>query len=165
MRITPLSETDNLTVREWAIDYLTRYLRERSAAYGLEMDDTAIEAHIDAHDLDGALWHDLVHGDYSQGEFVAVARQGNEPMGMVLVKERIDPFLRQPLGVIQWIYVAEKHRKKGIGDALHEAVVEWLTGRGITALETNVPVANAGAAAHYTKLGFAPAEQIFVGKA
>ena len=155
MYISPLREDDVMTVEEWAVDYLSGYVKERSRAYGVKMTDEEILAHIDDNNLDHALWHDLVHADYSEGEFVAVVREGNAPRGMIMARERIDPYLRVSVGQIRWIYVDPKHRRQGLAQGLIAAAEEWMKNRGVRARETTLHAHDDDALAFYRSQGYA----------
>jgi len=165
MHVGPLRQSDEVTVREWAIAYLTDYLRHYAATCGRTLSGDDIAAHIDAHDLDSVLWHDVVHADYADTEYVGTMREGNAPLGMILATTRFDPFLRVPVGVVKWIYVAPRHRKRGISGELVSSARTWMKKQGIDVIETTLAADNEAALALYRKAGLEPLERRLAARA
>jgi GNAT superfamily N-acetyltransferase len=159
MTITPLRQSDEISVREWARDYLRAHLRHHAEHYGPSLTgDAELDAHIDEHDLVSALWHDVLHADYGDSELVAVLREHHLPFGLILAEVRMEPFLRLPVGVVRWIYVAPEQRGKQYARLLLEAAHDWMQKRGVRARETTLAAGNQAAQALYRKLGYAPLE-------
>ena len=55
---------------------------------------------------------------------------------------------------LESVAVAEKSRRKGVGEALCRAVADWCRGTGASELLLEVRLSSIGAIALYTKLGF-----------
>lgn len=151
--ISPLRQSDEVSVREWAREFLRFSLQRRTAAFGQALDEAALDEHIDKNELESALWHDIVHADYAEGEYVGVARRGNQPLGLVLVTCRIEPWLRVTVGMLRWIYVIPQERRKGVARNLVDAATAWMQERGIEVREAAVP-ADSSARALYEAAGF-----------
>ena len=155
--ISPLRQSDEVSVRPWARDYLRDYLRQRADAFGLAIDDETLDAHIDDNELESALWHDVVHADYAETEFVGVARKGQQPLGLILVSEKLEPYLRVPVGFLRWVYVIPEARRQGVAKALLGSADTWMSSRGIKAREAQIPAANS-ARQLYEAAGFTATE-------
>jgi ribosomal protein S18 acetylase RimI-like enzyme len=118
------------------------------------MSDDEVEAHIDEHELESALWHDLLHGDFTDNQFVAAARKGNAPVGFILAEIRMEPFLRLPIGVIKWIYVDPEFRREGVSEQLIGVAGAWMTKQGARGRETSVASNNHAGLALWQTVGF-----------
>lgn len=62
----------------------------------------------------------------------------------------------EALAELESVAVRSDMRRRGVGQALCEAVGEWCRAQGAAALELEVRAANAGAVALYRRLGFEP---------
>lgn len=99
-------------------------------------------------------------------EALLVADRAGEIVGFVTGRVEADPALvrwrwfqieppRRP-GLIGDLYVAEAHRRQGIGEALVQAIRDWLHYAGATRIDLHVLAANTGGLAFWQALGFAP---------
>jgi ribosomal protein S18 acetylase RimI-like enzyme len=67
-------------------------------------------------------------------------------------------------GWVNYLAVAEKHRRRGLGRTLMERVERDLTGMGCPKLNMQIRASNAAVVAFYEKLGYAPEQLISLGK-
>lgn len=85
--------------------------------------------------------------DQPGAEFL-VAWEDGEPVGHACVDSRDDP------PTLQNVFVAEGHRRRGIGSLLSEAAEELVRARGHGRIALDVDVENAAARALYERLGY-----------
>jgi GNAT superfamily N-acetyltransferase len=88
----------------------------------------------------------LLVADAGEGQLVGFAVAG--------VARRPGPFRERARGEIEWLFVREEARRAGVGRALAEAALRFLTEQGVARVEVQVARANAGGAAFWHALGF-----------
>jgi len=122
---------------------------------GLGQSDVDIRRHIDDEGLVGLGWADLREAARSQHQLVRVARgDDGAALGIVQARTSLDGYLRQPVGTLQWIYVEDSARKRGVGRRLMDAALEWMALRQCIGSELYVSSNNQAAVAMYEKLGY-----------
>jgi ribosomal protein S18 acetylase RimI-like enzyme len=94
----------------------------------------------------------------SETSCVLVAEQQCEIVGYCLATlSKFPPvFEYQKYGAIFDLAVTENYRKKGIGQALVEAAVQWLSEQEIHRVEVRVATSNKVSIAFWKKIGFVP---------
>jgi GNAT superfamily N-acetyltransferase len=82
-------------------------------------------------------------GDVAGGEngCVILAEEGDNPVGCILafIPDEAPIYANRPRGRISDIYVYSDYRKKGIGKELLKQAIEFLKGKGVKAIEVNMP--------------------------
>jgi len=81
------------------------------------------------------------------GEWL-VAWEDGRPVGHAHIDWGVDP------AVLQDVYVAESHRRRGVASKLSKAAEQLVRERGFTRIGLDVDVDNAPARALYEKLGY-----------
>lgn len=91
----------------------------------------------------------------SKEKTVFVAEQSNEIVGYIfgLVKKKPPVFEENVVGEIGDTFVREDMRRKGIGEALVETVLEWIKQKGLKSVELNMYPENKVAAVFWDKMG------------
>lgn len=85
--------------------------------------------------------------DQVGGEWL-VAWEDGRPVGHAHIDWRVEP------PVLQDVYVAESHRRRGVASKLSEAAEQLMRDRGFAQIGLDVDVENAPARALYEKLGY-----------
>jgi len=146
---------DAKEIMPWVESYLVEHLRWWSEAVtGSPWSTEHAERHMEEHDLTGAHWRDLLRANESKDCFVKVACDADLPLGVVSVEIREDRYLRAPMGVISWLYVAPAYRRRGLALRLLEAADGWMTWRDVAGRELFVTAANEAAVEAYRKRGY-----------
>lgn len=155
MRLTRLMpEADEDDFRPWIRRFLHEHLRRWSDAYALGWSDSAIDGHILGLDLVERDWRRLVEaGRQFETNFVAVAREGQQPLGAVWAEVAHHPYLLLEIGVISWIYVDPSARGQAVGDALVGAALDWMRARRLPLVELSVIADNERAVRLYERAG------------
>lgn len=100
-------------------------------------------------------FHDTLH---SRDAHLSVADAGGQVIGYVLGEIHA----RKPLypvgryGFVSDISVSEEWRRRGVGRAMVNDLMEWFRRRGVTAVELFVAEANPVSSAFWQEMGFAP---------
>ena len=94
----------------------------------------------------------------SETSCVLVAKQQNEIVGYCLATiSKFPPvYEHQEYGAIFDLAVTENYRKKGIGQALVEAALQWFSEQEIHRVEVRVATSNEISTAFWKKIGFVP---------
>jgi GNAT superfamily N-acetyltransferase len=88
-----------------------------------------------------------------------LALAGDTPAGYAMAFDVPEhPFMPewQRSGYITQFFVASEHRRRGVGQLLFDAVVEWLSSRGITRVLLNVSPDNPLGNRFWRQQGFVP---------
>lgn len=88
---------------------------------------------------------------------VYLTRYGSETVGYAIFAKKEQPptvFQQSTIGSIDSIGVLQGYRKRGIGQKLLTAGIDWFRGQGIEQIELNVYTFNNDAISFYTKNGF-----------
>jgi aminoglycoside 6'-N-acetyltransferase I len=92
------------------------------------------------------------------GALVVVASAGGELVGFAEVSIRVDHVegtANSPIPYLEGWYVAEAHRRRGIGRAILVFVERWAMERGFREIASDAEVANEAAIGLHARLGFA----------
>lgn len=91
-----------------------------------------------------------------RNSLVLVAATASRVVGYCLARVSQHPavFSKQTYGYINDLFVGARHRRKGIGKDLFEAVASRLRERGIQAFEVSLVPTNGMASSFWRKLGF-----------
>lgn len=94
----------------------------------------------------------------SENEGLIVAEDAGRIIGFstIAVAESPPIFESGKYGVISDIAVARTNRRKGVGLALFDASVKWLSDRGIKRIEVHILDANSLAQGFWREMGFKP---------
>jgi ribosomal protein S18 acetylase RimI-like enzyme len=94
------------------------------------------------------------------GTVILVAEQDEKVLGFVMgvIENQSDDLLDAPFITIQYICVAEKYQRSGIGKALIQEVEKLANNKGLTTLESLVWQNNRSSKALFQSLGFLPLE-------
>jgi ribosomal protein S18 acetylase RimI-like enzyme len=92
---------------------------------------------------------------------VAEEADGNL-LGFVLASlvRRAGPFVESERGEIDWLFVREEGRRRGVGRGLAGAAFRWLRERGARRVEVHVERANSAGRAFWDAQGFAAAMDV-----
>ncbi len=87
---------------------------------------------------------------------VFIAEEGGEPVGFaeVSMHDRAPGCTTSPVGYLEGWWVAEDHRRQGIGTGLVEAAEEWARRRGASEMGSDAHADNEGSRAAHRALGF-----------
>ncbi len=154
MRLTRLLPEDEPALRVWMRRFLHEHLRWWSEAYGLGWSEAAIAGHILGHDLVERDWQGLLAAARAYDDhFVAVAREGDRPLGAVWARTDTHAYLRVEIGVISWLYVTPEARGAGAGGVLVDEALGWMRSRGLRRAELFVVAGNGAAVRTYERAG------------
>jgi hypothetical protein len=100
MRLTRLLPEDEPILRTLMRRFLHEHLRWWVDTYGLGWSDAAIDGHILGHDMVERDWRRMVEAArHYETNFVAVARDGDDPVGGIWAEVGVHPYLRTEMGV------------------------------------------------------------------
>lgn len=94
------------------------------------------------------------HRMAEEGTLLLVAEENGEIIGFLFGLLYPSPVHKQPLALLDALYVSEAHRGKGCGRALALRFLEWAREQGIYAVELKVMTRNTAALRLYESLGF-----------
>ena len=94
-----------------------------------------------------------VVSDDSHG-FLLLASRGSQPVGVAYVAIILSAEHCGKVGWLEELYVAPKHRSKGVGRALLGAVIKQARELGIIAIDLEIDAAHRRAARLYRRFGF-----------
>ena len=89
-----------------------------------------------------------------------VIDSGREPAGYAIVTYNYDLEFGGLEAIMTDLFVAQRHRRKGLGARMIEAIRDFCRREGIGALELQVTHDNDAAQAFYRSLGFVPLDRI-----
>lgn len=152
--IGELQVADRIVVTGWLDEYLAWHIGEWSRLAGLAWSSQQVEAHVRRHGLAERDWTELIEASQNPDHFVHVSRQDGRPQGLVYARSRMDPFLKQWVGQLAWIYVDPNRRGTHLADDLMAAANQWMRDRGLRHAEVFVTAANRGAVKLYERAGY-----------
>ena len=79
---------------------------------------------------------------------------------LVSLLRRGAPFLERERGELDWLFVREEARRRGVGRRLASAALAWLRARGVTRVEVHVARENTAGRAFWDAQGFAPSMDV-----
>lgn len=101
-------------------------------------------------------------GDRPTAKFSPGVRVGKSPVGCLWMGNAIDQVRGDRHAHIFLLYVAPKHRRRGIGSALMGRAQEWAKERGDRQITVQVFVANKPAIELYANMGYQPHSMLMV---
>ncbi len=154
-QLDALRDADRQPVSAWFQVFLEDHIRYWGPMLGVGQSDAAIRRHVDDHDLVALGWADLLEAGQSRERLVQVARDADgAPLGIVQALTSQDGYLRVPVGTLQWIYVDDVARGRGVGRLLMNAALDWMSSRGCVGSEVYVSANNQAAVSLYEELGY-----------
>jgi GNAT superfamily N-acetyltransferase len=154
----PLSEADGPRVKVWIKDWLVRHIAGWAPSYGLLWGNDEIEAHISRFELVEQQWAELVSASAHDRSFVRIFDEMDEVVGIIFAELKEDRYMKIPLGVLSWLYVASERRGAGIAQELIATAQAWHSERGAIATEVFATSSNSSAIRSYAKSGFVPVD-------
>jgi GNAT superfamily N-acetyltransferase len=88
--------------------------------------------------------------------FVAVAKNAECPLGLLVIKPDFDYFTDHPRAYVEMLVVAEEAEGRGVGRVLMEHAEQWGRAHGCHEVVLDVFANNRSAIAFYERIGFAP---------
>jgi ribosomal protein S18 acetylase RimI-like enzyme len=143
-----LVPTDEATVRGWIEAYLIEHVGWWLAARGLDDDPATLVAQRALVERE---WQELLVA--RAADFVAVADLDGAAAGIVRAALREDHYLGIRSGVLQWLAVDPRARRRGVATALVQRATDWFDAHEASA-EVFVTDTNAAAMRAYERAGF-----------
>jgi GNAT superfamily N-acetyltransferase len=105
----------------------------------------------------------LVEVERKQDGYTVIAWQGETPVGMIVLFERVDARLFKYRNFVELVdlYVTPQVRGKGVAQMLMKAGEDWARGRGADRIQLYVTATNLGAKRFYAKNGFVRTQEIW----
>jgi GNAT superfamily N-acetyltransferase len=101
------------------------------------------------------IWRRFIAGP--DPRLVLIARDGGEPVGLMMAAERHNPALfEETFTQLEDAYVREPYRRSGLGSAMLRRVEAWSGERGVLEVRLGVVAANQLGVDFWTRSGFKP---------
>lgn len=164
IRLTSLRRTDALVMQRWLSEFLLAHNSAWSSVSGLGWSSSEVEVQIMATGLVEEHWASVKRAAANPSRHVVlVARAGDRPLGIVWASERRHPYLKVPVGSLDWVYVEPGARGRGIAGRMVEDAKRWMRVRGLKVCQVNVLADNEPARRLYARAGLAPADMRMMG--
>lgn len=164
LRVTALRASDAAEVRRWMADFLRAHNRHWAEMHGLGWSATEVDAQMLAFDVVEERWQQLWRASKRfESNLVAVARLDGRAMGAVWADHRHNPYLKVPVGVLSWIYVAPWARGHRVGSKLIDVAKAWMRARDLRSCEVSVLAGNEAAIRLYERAGLQLADVRMMG--
>jgi ribosomal protein S18 acetylase RimI-like enzyme len=163
VHLTTLRATDATVVRAWLTEHLRHHNRAWVAAHRLGWTDGETDLQMMVSDLVEEHWQSLQRAARRDDQFVALTRLDDQALGLVWAARRNHAYLKVPVGMLQWVFVAPWAREHGVGTALVHAAQEWMRARDLKSMEVSVLADNEAARNLYRRLGLTVADVRMMG--